>query len=78
MHAGETLLSDPETHCLLLSPTARLCQHYRDGHPQVPEREEPTQGKKGEERRRWQVSFPNLIIISTLVFSRAVKQLFFS
>lgn len=50
------MLSDPETHsCLLLPPTARLCQHHRDGHPQVPKREEPTQGKKGEQRspRAW-------------------------
>lgn len=49
-NAGETLLSDPETHsCLLPPPTAGLCQHHGDGHPQVPKREEPTPGKKGEE-----------------------------
>ncbi len=39
------------TLCLLPPPTARLCQHHRDGHPQVSEREEPTQGEKGEDRR---------------------------
>lgn len=29
-------------------PTARLCQHHRDGHPQVPKGEEPPQSEKGE------------------------------
>lgn len=39
-----TVIWPTNTLCLLPPPTARLCQHHRDGHPQVPKREEPTQG----------------------------------
>lgn len=70
-------LSDPETHthshtytlCPLPPPTARLREHHRDGHPQVPQREEPSQGEEGESREKMIFYHKNLLKIRVVVGS---------